>query len=278
MNSLLSKPSASSNPTASSTPTVSPASPFLALLRKDAEELALTWRLPLILILAVVLALSGPIITQNMRELVQMLGGDELTPVINTMPAATHLTAHSQWIKDLSQVFLLALAVTSGSAAASELNDGSYLFTLTRHVPRWKFLTSKFLCNLIIPFIAIIGATAINLVVTATVFGDVDVGRVAGAVLAWFVLAAIVVATAFTVGIATFSQVGSAGAAIGVVMLLQLLGTWSTTQSWSPAGILHQTEAILGGQSVNNLPLITGLLLVVGLFCTAIAILSRKEL
>lgn|GEM_PF-2865197 len=251
---------------------------FPALLRKDAEEILRTWRLPLLATVALLLAVSGPFIAHYLKEIVQTLGGAELAVIAETLPEPTYSTAHAQWIKDLNQVFLLVVAVVSGSCAASELSDGSYLFTLTRHVPRWKFMVSKALCALLIPVATIAIATILNVAITFAIYGDAQVLQISYALLTWFVVMTLVVSAAFLVGVASFSQVGAAGAAVGTGMLLQVLSTWAPANSWNPAGILKQADAVLAGQGVAPQPVITGLSIAFVLFGIAIAVLQRKEL
>lgn len=251
---------------------------FPALLRKDAEEILRTWRFPLLATVALLLAVSGPFISQYLKELIQTIGGDDLAVIASSISEPTYNTAHSQWIKDLSQVFLLVIAVVSGSCAASELSDESYLFTLTRNVPRWKFIASKLLCALLIPAVTVTVATFLNLAITFAIFGNAHALRLVYAVLVWLIVVALVVATAFLVGVATFSQVGAAGAAMGTVMLLQILSTWASADSWNPAGLLQIPDALLAGQNFSPQPVITGLSITAALFSIAIAVLTRKEL
>ena len=166
-----------------------------------------TWRLPLLATAALLLAVSGPFIAHYLKEIVQTLGGAELAAIADTLPKPTYSTAHAQWIKDLNQVFLLVVAIVSGSCAASELSDGSYLFSLTRHVPRWKFMVSKILCALLIPATTIVIATILNVAITFAIYGDVQILQIFYALLTWFVVMALVVAAAFLVGEASFSPV-----------------------------------------------------------------------
>lgn len=251
---------------------------FLALMRKDAEELLRTWRFPLLATTALLLAVSGPFVAQYLTEIIGTIGGDELKAALSSTPEPTAATAHTQWIKDLNQVFLIVVAVVSGSSAASELGDGSYLFTLTRHIPRWKFLVSKFLCALMVPAATVVVATLCNIALTVAIFGEAQIPRLLCAVSTWFLVMALVVACAFFVGVATLSQVGAAGAAMGTTMLLQVLATWAAKDSWNPAGLIRQTDAILAGQSPSAHPVIVALGITAALCAAATGVLNRKEL
>lgn len=139
-------------------------------------------------------------------------------------------------------------------------------------------MVSKILCALLIPATTIVIATILNVAITFAIYGDVQILQIFYALLTWFVVMALVVAAAFLVGVASFSQVGAAGAAVGTGMLLQVLSTWAPADSWNPAGILKQADAVLAGQSVAPQPVITGLSIAVVLFGIAIAVLQHKEL
>ncbi|WP_313285321.1 ABC transporter permease [Corynebacterium vitaeruminis] len=249
-----------------------------ALLHKDTQEILRTWRVWLLALVALLSAASGPIVTRYTTDLLQALGGAELGDLVSALPQPTFMEAHAQWLKDLNQVVLLALGLVAGSTAASELADGSYLFTLTRGVPRWKFLASKLASFLGVSLALLFLAVAVNAGVTYLVFHDVTWAGLCKGSLVWFASATLTVSVAFLVGVLTFSQVGAAGAAIGTTILLGALGMWDKVARWSPAGLSQQAHNALTGQPVSAWPILTAVVAALVLLLVTAAVLERKEL
>jgi ABC-2 type transport system permease protein len=115
------------------------------------KELRESWRTNRLLVVAVVTLLFGltsPLLARYIRELIQAIGGAELSGF--PIPDPTIDMALAQYIKNVSQiVFLMGILVSMG-AIVTEKERGTAAMVLSKPVPRLSFLLSKYVGLLLV--------------------------------------------------------------------------------------------------------------------------------
>ena len=133
---------------------------YLALLRKELLE---QWRTRKVLVMAIVFLLFGltaPLMARFVTEILMSLpGAEQFADLVPTPQAAD---AVGQYIESITQFgFIIVLLVTMG-LLAGEKERGTAAMTLSKPVPRWAFVLSKFdaLALTLLPILLLAGLGA----------------------------------------------------------------------------------------------------------------------
>lgn len=252
---------------------------FSTLLGKELREFTRTWRLWVLGGALLFAALTGPFLARYLTELLASLAGEQAAALTATLPDPDHFTAHTQWVSDLGQLGVLALALVAGSVIAAELSDDSALFILTRPVGRTTYLLAKLAALVVVLAGLLAAATLVNAAVTFALFGEVGLGGLLTASAAWFVAALLIIGVAAVVGALTASPLGAAAGAIGTVLVLGIAASWGPAVRWTPAGVNEMAGLLAGGQQPESAwPLVTAVAAAVLLSALAVLALRRREL
>ncbi|HZK04975.1 MAG TPA: ABC transporter permease subunit [Actinomycetaceae bacterium] len=248
--------------------------PFLA---KEAKEIVHTWRiwvLPLILLaLAVMSAVTAYLLPA-------LLGGMDLGGgLVIEVPDPTWVDSYAQWAKNLAQIATIALVISLGGAVNGEVRNGTAVMMLARPVSRPAFVLAKVVASLVL----VLGATVLGAVVTfgltAALFPGAPLEPLAAGTAVWLVLALLLLAVTF-LGSAWFtSALGAAGLGLGVYMVISIAAIWQPAERWSPAGLTTAPAHLATGGSADWIwPVVTGILLAVLVLAGAVAVFRRREL
>lgn len=109
---------------------------FTALLRKELTEIVRAWRIWALPVLFVFLAITGVLSARYTKELLgSMLGaGTDMSALI---PDPTWRDTLAQWNKNLSQIGIIAILLTTGGTINAEARQGTQILILTKPVSRW---------------------------------------------------------------------------------------------------------------------------------------------
>lgn len=228
----------------------------LVALRKEWLELIRSYRLLVVAVVLIFFGLTSPLLAKFTPEMVALLpGGEQLSMII---PPPTVVDAVAQYVKNMGQFgILLALLLTMG-AVAQEKDKGTAAMMLVKPLPRGAFLAAKFAALTLMFAAALTGAAIACYYYTLLLFEALDI-------LPWlalnaFLLLYILVFIAITLFCSTLtkSQAAAGGIALGLLILLGLLGaipglgkylpgelvTWGvrlimgdTSPSWTALGV-----------------------------------------
>lgn len=136
-------------------PRLSPAAEarlFAAALRK---ELVQQWRTKRLLVITAVFTLFGlvsPLIANFTPEIMRSVSGAE--QFADLIPTPTTADALGQYIKNITQFgFIIAILLGMG-AVANEREKGTAALILSKPLPRWAFLLSKFCAQFLVYLLA----------------------------------------------------------------------------------------------------------------------------
>ena len=232
---------------------------FSTLLRYELRGMRRTWRGPVILAVTLFLALSGPVLTLFMPDILASVGGLELVG-----PDPTWRDAAAQWSSDLSQVIALLVLLVLAHSVAHPITSGTAGLLLARPVQRPAVLIAPAAAAMITAAVAVLlGALASGLM-TALIFDGAPLSIPLGLTLRWIVLMTVLGAAAvFGAGL-NGGMGGAAGFGVGLYLLLALISTVPRAADYSPAGLFD----LAGGEAWVWAALtgifLSGILIIVG--------------
>lgn len=251
---------------------------FGALLQKELLEIRRTWRLWVLPGILLFMGLSSPILAQLTPALLRSLSASEPGLVIQ-LPEPTYLDAYQQWLKNLSQVVLFAVIISSAGLISSERKSGTLLLVLTKPVSRSSFVFAKIISALALLVLAVLAGLMLCWGGTVVLFGGASLGPLLLCTALWLVYGSFLLCASALFSVLLDGQAGAAGVGLALHAVVSLLGLWPPMLRYSPAGLMTLATSALSDKAGEALwPVMTGLL--GALFCALLAasLFSRREL
>ncbi len=254
---------------------------FIAATRK---ELLQQWRTKRIIVVAAVFAFIGllsPLAAKFTPEIIRMVPGAEQFADLIPEPSVGDVMA--QYVKNLTQFgFVVAILLGMG-AIAGEKEKGTAALILSKPMPRWAFVCSKFTAQTLVYVGGFLIAAVCTLYYTWFLFGPVDGGAFLFSnllLMAWFMT---YVAVALTGSALTRSVGAAAGVGLGGAVLLMLSGNLPWFGPLMPGGLIAWASQLgLGTSSdpvaANGGAIAMALVLIVMCVLGAMAAFERQEL
>ncbi|MDX9954954.1 MAG: YhfC family glutamic-type intramembrane protease [Anaerolineae bacterium] len=256
------------------------AAAFLAAVRK---ELLQQWRTKRVLVVAAVFILFGlfsPLLAYFTPQIVSGVEGAEM--FADLIPTPTAVDAIGQYLKNLSQFgFIIAVLLGMG-AVAGERERGTAALVLSKPLPRWAFILSKFTAQTVVYAGGFLVAGLGAYFYTVVLFGALDFGlfMAINALLSLWLMVFVAVAL---LGSAVGGSTGAAaGIGLGGAVALLLAGSLPRVGPLMPGGLLAwagQLGALNGAAAPSNGGAIAaaGVLMLLCLL-GALAAFERQEL
>jgi ABC-2 type transport system permease protein len=251
---------------------------FGVALRK---ELWQQWRTKRVLVVAAVFAVFGmvsPLLARFTPELLSSLEGAEM--FADLIPEPTMNDAIGQYVKNLTQFgFLLAIILGMG-AVVTEKEKGTAAMILSKPLPRWAFISGKFVAQAALYLLAFAIASIGAYYYTLFLFEAPELGpflALNGLLWLWLLTFVAVTLLASTVGRSTGAAAGLA--AVGAVVLL-LAGSLPRFGGLAPAGLVNWgTGLALGAAAFPNAGALTaGLVIILLCLVAAVGAFAEQEL
>ncbi|MCA9934019.1 MAG: YhfC family intramembrane metalloprotease [Ardenticatenaceae bacterium] len=240
---------------------------FGAALRKEMQQQWRTRRVLVVLAVFTIFGLGSPLLAKFTPQMLTMIEGAE--QFADLIPEPTRVDAMTQYIKNITQFgFIIAVLLGMG-AVAGEKDKGQAALILSKPLPRWAFLLSKFMAQGLLYaaafFIAALGAYYYTTILFEPFqFGAFMAGN--GLLLLWLLTFTAVTLLAST--LANNIGTGAGIALLGAVMLL-LAGSIPQIAPFAPGSLvawasqlgLETAVPFQGGSLVANAMLIILLLI-----------------
>ncbi|HEX6387635.1 MAG TPA: YhfC family glutamic-type intramembrane protease, partial [Anaerolineae bacterium] len=245
------------------------------------KELRHQWRAKRLLVVTAVFLLFGlvsPLIARFTPELLRGIEGAE--QFADLIPAPTTADALGQYIKNITQFgFILAVLLGMG-AVAGEKEKGTAAMILSKPLPRWAFVLSKFTAQGLVYGLAFIVAAFSAYYYTLILFEPLALGQfLLGNFLLflWLLTFAAVTLLATTIAGTTTA---AAGIALAGSVILLLLGTLPRVGALAPAGLVAWASqlGLDAAARTNGGAVAASVVLIVICLVTAVAIFEIQEL
>ena len=244
------------------------------------HELRYQWASKRLLVVVAVFVLMGwgsPLLAKFTPEILKSVAGAE--QFADLIPEPTKADALGQYIKNLSQFgFLLAILLGMG-AVAGEKDKGTAAMMLSKPLPRWAFVLSKFTAQAAVYALSFLVAALGAYYYTLFLFEALDfwpfmLGNLL--LLLWLLTFAAVTLLGSTLA----RSIGAAAgiAAIGAVLLM-ILGSFPTIGALMPGALMGMAAQLgLTAVTVNAGEIVMSGVLVLVLVVTAVAVVEVQEL
>ncbi|MBN1485783.1 MAG: YhfC family intramembrane metalloprotease [Chloroflexia bacterium] len=225
---------------------------FVQACRKELLQQWRTKRLLVVLAVFVLFGLSSPLLAHFMPELLGSLEGAE--QFAELVPEPTVADAMGQYVKNLTQFgFILAILLGMG-AVAEEKDKGTAALMLSKPLPRWAFVLSKFVAQTAVYLLAFAIAALGAAYYSWILFDSLDVGGFV--VVNLLLLLWLLVFVAVTLLGSTLSRSIGAAAGIGLAgsVVLLLSGSLPRVGALAPGGLVNWAGQIgqgMTGQTVT---------------------------
>lgn len=250
---------------------------YAVFARKEAVEILRTWRIWILPGIVLFMAVTGPLLARFTPELIGALAGPSVGGL--KLPTPTYSDSYAQWIKNLSQIVLIAVIIVYGSLISAEVRGGTAVLVLTKPLSRAAFVLAKVAVQSAFLATVLAAGALVTWIVTWLVFGVAPAGPLSAATGAFIVLGLVFVAVMSLLSVLIGSAGGAAGAGLGVYVALLIGSVWKPLAQYSPAALTTQPAALAAGQHVAPLwPIVTSLVLSVALVVVAGRAFRRKDL
>jgi ABC-2 type transport system permease protein len=251
---------------------------FIASTMKELKQQWRTRRFIVVGAVFVVFGMISPLLARFLPEILSGVEGAE--QFADLIPEPTIADAGVQYIQNLTQFgFILAIVLGMG-AVAGEKEKGTAAMILSKPMPRWAFITSKFVAQSVVYIVSFIIAAVSAYYYTYFLFGPPTAGPfflMNVLLLVWLMVFVAVTLLGSTLGKSTGGAAGIA--AVGAVLLL-ILGSVPTVGELMPGALVSwATQLVFPTLPVPNLgALAMALVLILIALISAVAIFEQQEL
>jgi ABC-2 type transport system permease protein len=250
---------------------------LLVFARKEGHELVRTWRIWVLPSIVLFFAVTGPLLARFTPELIGALAGNQLRGL--KIPSSTYSDAYMQWIKNLSQIVLIAVIIVYAGVVSAEVRNGTAALVLTKPLSRTAFVIAK----VAVQSLFLVGVVSVGGLVTWTltwlIFRQAPGAALWTATGTFLVLGLVFVAVMTLLSVLIRSTAGAAGAGLGVYVVLVIAAIWKPLGTYSPAALTSLPGSLAIGKDVSALwPLLTSALLMPMLVAIAAGLFRRQDL
>jgi len=229
---------------------------FAASFRKEMVQLWRTKRFLVVMAVFILFGLTSPLLAYFTPQMLGMIEGAEMFS--DLIPTPTAADAMAQYVKNLSQFgFILAVALGM-TAVAAEKESGTAALIMSKPMPRWAFVTSKFAAQALVYAAGFMIACLGAIFYTWLLFGVAAVGEFVTASLLMLLWLLVFVAAALLGSVIGGTTAAAAGYGFGLSILWLLTGVIPNYGQLFPGGLITWASVI--GQGLSPEPPPTGFL------------------
>ena len=253
-----------------------------SFLAATAKELLQQWRTNRFLVVNAVFVLFGltsPLLAKFTPEILKSVAGAEQFAAL--VPTPTTADAMAQYIKNLTQFGFILAVLLGMSAVAGEKEAGTAAMILSKPLPRWAFVLSKFSAQVVV-YVSAFGVSGLGAYYyTLLLFGSFDPVRFLGINLLLLEWLLAFVAAAVLGSVVGPTTVSAAGIGLGLAVALLLAGSIPNYGQLLPSGLMGWASQL--GANADKILWNTGALaggvVLITLFLTwSVALFERQEI
>jgi len=252
---------------------------FATALRK---ELSLQWRTRRFLVVMAVFILFGltsPLVAKYLPEVLKNVAGAE--QIATMLPTPTVADAMAQYVKNITQFGFILAVLLGMNAVAGEKESGTAAMILSKPMPRWAFVLSKFSSQALVYASAFLVAGLGAYYYTYLLFGSFDALKFLAINLLLFLWLLTFVGAALVGSVIGSSIAAAAGIGLGISVAFMLAGTIPQYGSLMPSGLMGWASALgasTADVTANGGAVAGGLVLVLLCVLWAVALFERQEI
>lgn len=196
---------------------------FMVMLAKELREYLRTYKLYVVPGLFLLFGLLSPILTKLMPQLL----GSMLGELGVKLPEMTWVDSYGQFFKNLTQVGLLAIVLTTMGTVAEERSRGTAQLVLTKPLSRTSYVLAKYVSSLLFLVLSTALAFGATWYYNRILFPTVLFGAGAGATAIYLVYMAVILALTVFASALSKSPIAAGGLTVLGIIVLKLLPVFS---------------------------------------------------
>ena len=262
---------------------------FAAAVRKELVQQWRTRRLLVVMTVFLLFGLTSPLVAKFTPEIVKSIAGAE--QFANLIPTPTPADAMTQYVKNITQFGFMLAVLLGMNAVAGEKESGTAAMILSKPMPRWAFVLSKFSAQSLVYLLAFAVAGVGAYYYTVILFGSLDALIFLDINLLLLLWLLIFVGAALLGSVIGSTVASAAGVGLGISIALLLAGSIPQVGMLMPSGLLAWAS-VLGANAVaaplpaassatsmiNGGAVAAGLVLIVLCLLWSVALFERQEL
>lgn|SRR5690554_3683523 len=250
----------------------------MRIFAKEMKEFFRTYKIYVVPGIFLLFGFASPIITKLLPELL----GSMVEEMGFPLPEMTWEDSYSQFFKNVYQIGILAVILTTMGTIADERGKGVAQLVLTKPVSRNGYVLAKYAANLLIMSITALLAFHATWLYTKVLFDGTQYLSGLYATGIFIVYLAVILALMIFSSSLTKTPVASGGIAVLGLFITSILSLFSKgLNKYSPGALVEYTNQVLGG-TANTTELGCALLVALGtciaLLALACFIFQRQEL
>jgi len=251
---------------------------FLSALRKEMFYQSRSKRLLVVFGVFALFGLMSPLLAYFTPEIIKSVPGAE--QIASLIPTPTAVDAMVQYVKNLTQFgFILAVLLGMG-AVVGEKEHGTVAMILSKPLPRWAFITSKFTVQVAVYLVAFVIAMIGTYYYTVVLFGPFDIlilATISAILFIWLLTFASVTLLASVLARSTGA---AAGLGLGFAIILLLSSYLPKVGPLTPGGLVawaNQLGSGMGSAGNSGAVALAVVIILVSLL-TSVALFEVQEL
>ena len=252
---------------------------FAAALRKEIIQQWRTRRFLVVMAVFVLFGLTSPLVAKFTPEILKSVAGAE--QFASLIPTPTTADAMSQYIKNITQFGFILAVLLGMNAIAGEKESGTAAMILSKPMPRWIFVLSKFTAQSLVYISAFLVAGLGAYYYTVILFGPLDAAKFTGINLLLLLWLLTCVGAALLGSVIGPTIAAAAGIGLGISVAILLAGSIPTFGALMPNGLMGWA-AMLGENSdkaaANAGALAGGVVLILLFLLWSVALFERQEI
>ncbi len=251
---------------------------FWVATQKELQQQWITKRVLIVSAVFLLFGLGSPLLARFTPELLGSIEGAE--QFADLIPAPTRLDSMTQYVKNITQFGFIIALLLGMSSVAGEKERGTIPMILSKPLPRWAFVMSKFAAQAAVYAGGFTLAALGAFYYTMVLFEPFELGPFLFGnllLLLWLLVFAAVTLLGSTVARTTGAAAGIA--LVGSVLLL-IVGSLPGLGTYLPAGLVAWASQLGLGLQVpaNSGAIVANGVIVIICLVTAVAVMETQEL
>jgi ABC-2 type transport system permease protein len=252
---------------------------FAASVRKELIQQWRTRRLLVVMAVFVLFGLTSPLVAKMLPEIMKSIAGAE--QFADLIPTPTAVDAMTQYIKNLTQFGFMLAILLGMNAVAGEKESGTAAMILSKPMPRWAFVLSKFSAQALVYLLAFLVAGLGAYYYTVILFGAFDPLRFLAINLLLLLWLLTFVGAALLGSVIGSSIASAAGVGFAIAAAFLLAGSIPQFGALMPNGLVAWASMLganSGPAAANAGALAAGFVLIVLCLLWSVALFERQEI
>ena len=219
----------------------------LVFFGKEVREIFRTYKIYALPLVLLAFGFASPILTKILPDILEGMAGD----VAIQLPEMTWRDSYEQLFKNLSQIGMLVLIITTMGTVADEKSRGVALLVLTKPLSRTGYLLSKYAATALLLTVSTVVAFGAAWYYTTILFEGTQLMPGLAATGLFILYALLVAAVTLLCSVISRSLVAAGGLAVLGYFILSIMPvTHHQMAVYSPAALLSYQQKLLTGAEV----------------------------